>query len=674
MVSFLLPFLLSDFSDSGNKEGMIFMNIINIGIVAHVDAGKTTVTENLLYLCGAIKEIGRVDLGNTITDSMELERKRGITIKASAVSFNFKDVKINIIDTPGHADFVSEVQRSLNILDGAILVVSAVEGIQAHTIMLFNTLKALKIPTIIFVNKIDRVGTDTKKLIYEMKKTLSQNMAPIQEIFNEGSSNVNVGKLYSEEIKNGILDTLCNMDDTLLMKYVEGKIISKAEIKRKVEINSRLCKFYPVLFGSALRSLGVSMLLDSIIKLLPFSKGQIHSPLSAVVFKIDAEDTKEKKTYVRLFHGKILTRNSISIQGSCSLEKVKRITTPINGKLRETPFISAGDIGILYGLKNVKIGDIIGVPCTRFKNVKIAEPTLKAKIFPVNKEDSCRLYDVLSILSLEDPLLCLEVGNFKDDIFINLFGEVQMEIIQETIESKYNIKVKFSEVLTIYKETPKNSGEAVMHLNEHGNPFRAGVGIRVTPLPLGTGVKFSSKVSLGDLSRTFQNAVEDSVYDTLKQGVLGWEVTDIMVTLISSDYDSVTSTPADFRNLTPMVVMEALAEARTQLLEPLYEFQLKAGKNVSGKAISDLQRLRAIFDTPLINEGEIFIKGLIPVDTSKKYKMQIASYTEGKGVFVTKFHSYQKISIKLGKVKEKSKIDPLNKKMYILYKSNAIRQ
>lgn len=674
MVSFLLLFLLSDVSDSGKEEGMIFLNIINIGIVAHVDAGKTTLTENLLYLGGAIKEIGRVDLGNTITDSMELERKRGITIRASAVSFNWKNVKINILDTPGHADFVSEVERSLSILDGAILVVSAVEGIQAHTVMLFNTLKALKIPTMIFVNKLDRAGAQNKKLIDEMKRTLSQKITPLQEVFNEGSSDVSVSELYSEKIKDAILDTLCNIDDNMLMKYVEGKFITKSEIKRKVELSSRLYKFYPVLYGSALKGLGVTMLLDSIIGLLPFSKGQIQKPLSAVVFKIDAEDAKDKKVYIRLFDGKISTRDSISIMDTASFEKVKRINIPINGRFEEAPFVLAGDIGVLYGLKNIKIGDIIGVACPGIRTAKIAEPTLKTKISPINKGDNCKLYEILSILAEEDPLLCLEIGDLKDDIYINLFGEVQMEIIQEIIESKYGIKVIFSEVLTIYKETPENCGEAVIHLNEHGNPFRAGVGVRIEPLPLGVGIKFSSKVSLGDLSRTFQNAVEEAVYDTLKQGLLGWEVTDILVSFISSDYDSVTSTPSAFRNLTPMVLMEALNMSKTELLEPLYEFQLKANKEVCGKALSDLQRLRAVFDTPLINGDEIFVQGLIPVDTSKKYKIQIASFTEGKGVFVTKFHSFQKIPIKLGKMKDKTKIDPLNKIMYILYKSNAIIQ
>lgn len=654
-------------------KGYDILNIINIGIVAHVDAGKTTVTENLLYLSGAIKKAGRVDLGNTMTDSMELERKRGITIRASAISFNWKDVKINILDTPGHADFVSEVERSLSILDGAILVVSAVEGIQAHTIMLFNTLKTLKIPTIIFVNKLDRVGAKYIKLINEMKKTLSQNITPLQQVFNEGNSNVSIGELYSTQVTDDILDTLCNIDEHMLEKYVEGESITEKEIKRKVEINSRRGNFYPVLFGSALNGLGIEMLLDSITKLLPFSKGQQDEPLSAVVFKIDAEDAKDKKVYLRLFNGKISTRDSISVRNNKTLEKVKRINTLVNGKLQEDTCICAGDIGIVYGIKDIKIGDIIGIQSTRIKNIKIAQPTLKTKISPVNKEDNNRLYEVLSILSEEDPLLCVEIGDFKNDIYINLFGEVQMEIIQELIEFKYNIKVKFSEVLTIYKETPKNFGESVIHLNEHGNPFRAGVGIKVQPLSLGQGIEFSSEVSLGDLSKTFQNAVEEAVYDTLHQGILGWQVTDIKVTMTYSDYDSVTSTPAEFRNLTPMVLMEALDKAQTELLEPLYEFQLKANKNVCGKALSDLQKLRATFDSPVINGDEVFIKGLIPVDTSKKYKIQIAAYTAGKGVFLTKFHGFQKIPIKLGKIKEKSKIDPLNKQMYLLIKSNVIK-
>lgn len=457
------------------------MNKINIGIVAHVDAGKTTVTENLLYLGGVIKEIGRVDNGNTQTDSMELERKRGITIKAAVVSFNWKDVKINILDTPGHADFVSEVERALSVLDGAVLVVSAVEGIQAHTLMLFNVLKKLRIPTVIFINKLDRTGSNYEKVILEMKKLLSPNIIPIQKAHNEGTNKVQIENPYSNSAMEGIIENLCDIDENLLEAYVNGENIKRRNLERKIELKSRRGKVYPVLLGAALKGIGITNLMNAIIKYLPYSMGDEAKPLS-------------------------------------------------------------------------------------------------------------------------------------------------------------------------------------------------GVGLKVEPIERGKGVIYVSEITTGYLPKTFQNAIEEAVYDTLKQGLLGWEVTDIKITLNYGVFDSVMSTPADFRNLTPMVLMNAINNAKTELLEPMYEFELKINKNVCGKAVSDLNKLRADFENPVLSGEDIIIEGLVPVNTSQKYNLEVSSYTEGKGMFVTKFHGFRKISLKLGKTREKYRIDPLNKKLYMMYKLNTIRK
>lgn len=649
------------------------MNKINIGILAHVDAGKTTITENMLYLSGAIKEPGRVDTGNTQTDSMELEKKRGITIKTSAISFDWKKVKINILDTPGHADFVSEVERSLSILDGAVLVVSAVEGIQSHTRILFETLKKLKIPTIIFVNKIDRVGSDCKNLLKKMKKSLSDNITAIQEVFNEGSKYADLGELYAENIMDDIAGCLAEIDENILERYIDGKALGREILENKTEYYTRHAKLYPVLFGSALNGMGMQNLLDVIINCLPFSEGRDDEDLSAVVFKIDNTDVNDKKVYLRIFNGRLNLRDIISTYDKRVIEKVKRISILKNCKQIDDGCISSGDIGIIHGIKGLKIGDIIGVPCGKVKNTKMMQPTIKTKIFPVDKEDNSKLFEALKLLVEEDPLLELEVGDFKDDIFINLFGEIQMEILKAIIEERFGISTAFSDTLTIYKETPEKSGEAMALFNQYLNPFRAEVGIRVEPLDEGEGLQYNSQVPTGSLPKTFQNAVEEAVYNTCKQGLLGWEVTDLKVILFHGKFDSVTSTPSDFRNLTPMVFMEALNEAQTFLMEPIYEFSLKVPINASGRALSDMQKMRADVDNINTTEEDFFIEGIIPADTCKKYNIELNSYTEGKGIFLTKFHGYTKIPMYLGKCREKTRIDPLNKKMYISYKQNAIR-
>lgn len=650
------------------------MNKINIGIVAHVDAGKTTVTENLLYLGGVIKEIGRVDNGNTVADSMELERKRGITIKSSVISFNWKNVKINILDTPGHADFVAEVERSLSVLDGAVLVVSAVEGVQAHTLMLFKVLKKLKLPTVIFINKLDRSGANYKRVIEEMRKVLSPNILGVQNAHREGTHELEVERPYSHNSMGEIIESLCDIDDKFLEAYINDEKIERAYVKQRIQFKARDAKLYPVLIGSALKGIGVQDLMEAVVKYLPYSKGNEAGMLSGVVFKIDNSKIKNKKTYVRLFNGKINVRDKLPIFGKENDEKVKRVDVLLNGKNLESETLTAGDIGILYGIKGAKIGDIVGSRDKKIKAINLAEPVLKAKIIPLNEHENIRLYEAILMLAEEDPLLKYEASEDQKDIYLNFFGEVQMEVVKAILESKYNIKVKFEKALTIYKETPQKAGTAVTHIFTAENPFYAGIGIKVEPLKRGEGIKYVSEVTTGYLPKTFQNGIEDGVYEALTQGLYGWELTDIKVTLIHGAFDSVMSTPAEFRNLAPMVLMEAVNNAKTQLLEPLYEFELKINEEVCGRAISDLTRLRAKFDNPIQLNKDILLQGLIPVNTSRDYNLEVASYTGGKGMFVTKFYGFHEIPFKLGETREKHKIDPLNKKMYIMYKRNVLKR
>lgn len=652
---------------------MIFLNKINIGIVAHVDAGKTTVTENLLYFSGAIKKPGRVDTGSTQTDNMDLERKRGITIKTSAISFNYKNSKINILDTPGHTDFVSEVERSLSILDGAILVISAVEGIQSYTKILFDTLKELNIPTIIFINKIDRIGSDTKRLTDQIKKTLSKNIIVLQNVFSEGSREASLGELYSEDVMEDIITCLCDYDDDVLRAYLNEEAIEKNLIENKVMQLAKQGKVYPVLFGSALNGIGIQNLLGGITKYLPCFQDNENDTLSAVVFKIDNSEPEDKKVYVRLFSGNLNVRDTILTGSSKNVEKIKKISALENCRQLDAGSISAGDIGIIHGIKNLKIGDSIGITSEKVKNISIAQPTLKTKVSAADPDDNNKLYEILKLLAEEDPLLELEVGELINDIYLNLFGEIQMEILKSIIKEKYGLEINFSDASTIYKETPEGTGTSAAYFNEPMNPFRAAVGIRVEPLTSGSGLQYTSEVSTGFLPKTFQNAIEEAVHSTCRQGLLGWEVTDIKITLYYGVFDSVTSTPADFRNLTPMVLMDALNEAKTDLLEPLYKFSIKVPQNAAGRILSDLEKLRAEIKSINNSDGDFIVEGLLPVNTSKKYKLELDSFTEGKGVFITKFYGYQKIPISLGHIREKTRVDPLNKKLYIAHKLNVIK-
>ncbi len=650
------------------------MKTINIGIVAHVDAGKTTTTENLLYYSGIINEVGRVDSGNTQTDSMELERKRGITIKASAISFTWKDIKVNLIDTPGHVDFISEVERSLSVLDGAILVISAVEGIQSQTRILFNTLKALNIPTILFINKLDRTGADCNKLITEIKKTMSDKIVRLQEVYSEGSKAVSILEVFElNRIGGDMIDVLSDLDESFLEAYVNGIDVDEKEIQQKISFYSKQGSLYPVLCGAASIGLGVKNLLDGICNFLPSTDQQSNGDLSGVVFKIDRTDGNEKKVFVRLFDGKISIRDTVSVYNKDITEKVKKINVLENGKFIEAQSISAGDIGVLYGIKSLQIGDIIGLPSSRMKITSIARPAIRTTISTINREDTGKLFKALTLLTEEDPLLELGTDGNEKEIYVNLFGEVQMEILSSILEDSYGIKVEFSNIQTIYKETPKNAGVSIMRMWEELNPFCATVGLKIEPAERGTGLKYNSEVSTGSLPKSFQNAIEEAVLKTSKQGLFGWEITDATVTLTCGEFFSPMSTPADFRNVTPMVFMEALYEAKTDLLEPFHEFELRIPSNVLSKAIWDLETMRATFDNPIVIEDEFLIKGFIPVENSKEYRLRLTSYTEGKGMFLTKFYGYREAPFEFAKSRQKTTYDPLNKKEYLLHKLNAIR-
>lgn len=648
---------------------------INIGIVAHVDAGKTTVTEQLLYHSGAIKAVGRVDKGNTQTDSMEQEQKRGISIKAATTSITWRDMKINIIDTPGHVDFISEVERSLSILDGAILVISAKEGIQTQTKILFDTLRNLKIPTIIFINKIDRLGNDCTMLYKSLKTILSNKVVGIQGVYNEGTKEVQLLELFHDSVIEDVINTLGGFDEEIVSLFLKNGQLSKGLLEEKLVYHAKRAEAFPVLYGSALLNIGIEALLDAITVYLPSNNHEgVAEALSGVVFKIEGGIGTNKKIYIRLFKGKISLRDIVEIPEKNIRGKITKILAIKNGRQLEVKSISSGDIAIIYGIKNLQIGDVLGVASEDIRKVSLAKPFLQTRVTPLLEGEKLRLFKVLSLLAEEDPLLQLETDPLQKDICINLFGEIQMEVIKEVLKSSYQLEVKFSEATTIYKETAIASGRAIINMFTRMNPFAATIGIKIQPTERGRGFNYISEVPTGTLPKSFQNGIEDGIMTAKKEGLLGWEVTDVLVTLIHGAFNSVDSTPADFRNLAPMVFMEALNQCRTELLEPVYSYELRIPKDTAGRTIADLQKMRATLEDQIIIGDDFIIRGLVPIITSKNYKLALASYTSGKGMFLTKFHGYQTDYLKIGKPRIKTMADPLNKKEYLLYSLNAIRK
>ncbi|MGG1721506.1 GTP-binding protein, partial [Bacillus wiedmannii] len=420
------------------------MTTINIGIVAHVDAGKTSLTERILYETNVIKEIGRVDSGSTQTDSMELERQRGITIKASVVSFFIDDVKVNVIDTPGHADFIAEVERSFRVLDGAILVISAVEGVQAQTKILMRTLQKLNIPTILFVNKIDRNGANTEKVMKQIKEILSNEAFPFYSAQNEGTKEARIIPYKSYD---DCMELLAPYNESLLASYVNDEIVPDVLLREELEKQIQQANVYPIFFGSAMTGIGVTELLENTSTLFPANKSAENETLSGVVFKIEREPSGEKIAYVRVFSGRLHVRKYVDIQRGDVLghkEKIKKTCLFHNGNVVQSSIVPSGEFCKVWGLNDIKIGDIIGERTNYIKDIHFAEPQMEAAIEALPKEQIHDLYAALMELCEEDPLIKVWKDDIHNKLYIRLFGEVQKEVIETTLFEKYNLQVTFS--------------------------------------------------------------------------------------------------------------------------------------------------------------------------------------------------------------------------------------
>ncbi|HDR4511579.1 TetM/TetW/TetO/TetS family tetracycline resistance ribosomal protection protein [Bacillus cereus] len=642
------------------------MTTINIGIVAHVDAGKTSLTERILYETNVIKEVGRVDSGSTQTDSMELERQRGITIKASVVSFFIDDVKVNVIDTPGHADFIAEVERSFRVLDGAILVISAVEGVQAQTKILMRILQKLNIPTILFVNKIDRSGANTERVVKQIKTILSNEASPFYSVQNEGTKEARIIEYKSYD---DCIERLAPYNESLLESYVNNEIVTDTLLKEELEKQIQQANLYPIFFGSALTGIGVTELLENIPALFPANNPSQDEELSGIVFKIEREPSGEKIAYVRVFSGTLHVRKYVHIQRDQSLshkEKIKKMCIFHNGNVVQTSTVPSGDFCKVWGLNNIKIGDIIGERTDYIKDIHFAEPQMEAAINAVPKERIHDLYAALMELCEEDPLIKVWKDDVHNELYIRLFGEVQKEVIETTLYKKYNLQVTFSNTRVVCMEKPIGIGNSVEVMGEKANPFYATIGFKVERGELNSGITYTLGVELGSLPLAFHKAIEDTVFQTLKQGLYGWEVTDISVTLTHTGYASPVTTASDFRNLTPLVLMDALKQAETYVYEPVNEFELTVPEHAISTAMYKLAAIPATFAEPIFNNDSYQLTGSLPVAKTENFKRMLHSFTEGEAVFITKPAGFTKI---MAPFPTRKRIDnnPLNRKDYLLH-------
>jgi ribosomal protection tetracycline resistance protein len=654
---------------------VIFMDkqkIINIGIVAHVDAGKTTLTEQLLYIAGELRKKGNVDEGTAQTDWLSVERSRGISVKASSVSITKGDCRINIIDTPGHVDFIGEVERSLSILDCAILVVSAVEGLQAQTELLLETLRQIQTPTIVLINKIDRAGSNVEKIISSIKAQYTQAVIQFDEAAGQETKECSVGKREFSDtafLEECVL-ALSESDPALLDTYLSGTPIPEEKLDEILKTAVNKAQLLPVLCASASLGIGIGELLDFIIKYMEGSKNRDKDELSAIVYKIEHDKTMGKIAHVRMFGGTIRNRDSIYIPSADKSQKVTQIRRVFGGRSTDIGEVSAGDIAALCGLSSIRIGDVIGSRSS-LRDYKLAVPLLRVQVLPQNDSELTNLIMALRELCDEDPLLDMEYNSDEKEILIKITGTIQLEILTALLKERYGLEVSFSAPSVIYKETPVKSGEG-FEAYTMPKPCWAIVRLLIEPGKPGSGLEYSSVVSNNDIYLRYQNHVETSVKETLKQGLYGWEVTDLKVTLIGGEHHIMHTHPMDFFLATPIAVMNGLVNAGTTLLEPMVTMRISAGEEFMGKIIGDLIQMRGSFDSPVMKAGTFHVEAQLPVATSLEYPIKLGILTSGRAVISTRFLGYQECPVELGATTKRRGVNPLDRAKWILSRRNAL--
>ena len=615
--------------------------IRNIGIMAHVDAGKTTLTEQLLYTSGVIRMPGRVDHGTSRTDSLEVERERGITVRSASVALDWKGTHVRIIDTPGHADFYPEVERSIRALDGAVLVISSVEGVQLQTLTIWMALRELGIPTLIFVNKLDRVGAEPHKLIEEMEKQLSTSILPMQFVSQAESKTPRITAIADHpQTMMKALECLAHQDEQMMCRYAHDERVNWDDMERLILRLTKEGKVFPVFFGVAMTGQGVSEMLDAIINYLPEPKGSNANELSAVIFKVETGNVNGRMAHVRVFEGTIGQRQAIPNDTTGEQEKAIRILRlERGGDYASTVTLEAGDIGVLSGMQNSKVGHVLGSGYA-IPNLPIpAEPMLTAKIFPEQSNEWNELLEALQRLEDEDPLLNVEWLEEQREINLRFFGEVQMEIICNMLFSRFSLMAGFSEPCVIYKETPAGVGEAGIQYRDGGY---ADIELRIEPLPVGSGFEYDSLIS-GDnkIYQKFMKQIPQILEKSRIKGPNGREITDLKVTLVDGycKYDLGTK-PEDYKIVTPIVFNMALEKSGTRLLEPVMDFQISVPEEYGSQIYRDLVKMRALFEQPAADGERLLFIGRVPFAETFEYTPVLYASSHGQGILKTEFCGY----------------------------------
>ncbi|HIK07775.1 MAG TPA: elongation factor G [Trichormus sp. M33_DOE_039] len=665
----------------------------NIGIAAHIDAGKTTTTERILFYSGIIHKIGEVHEGTAVTDWMDQERERGITITAAAISTSWKDHQINIIDTPGHVDFTIEVERSMRVLDGVIAVFCSVGGVQPQSETVWRQADRYKVPRIAFINKMDRTGANFYRVHEQMRDRLRANAIAIQLPIGSESEFQGIVDLVrkcayiytndqgtdiqetdipaelqeqAEEYYTKLVEAVAEIDDNLMNKYFEGEALTEEEIKNALRKGTIAGTIVPVLCGSAFKNKGVQLMLDAVVDYLPAPidvpaiQGTVGSgetverraddnePLAALAFKIMA-DPYGRLTFVRVYSG-VLKKGSYVLNATKNKkERISRLVVLKADERLDVEELRAGDLGAALGLKDTLTGDTLcdeGAPVI-LESLFIPEPVISVAVEPKTKNDMDKLSKALQSLSEEDPTFRVSVDPETNQTVIAGMGELHLEILVDRMLREFKVEANVGAPQVAYRETIRKAVNRIegKFIRQSGGKGQYGhVVIDLEPGEPGTGFEFVSKIVGGVVPKEYINPAEQGMKECCESGVLaGYPLIDVKATLVDGSYHDVDSSEMAFKIAGSMAMKEAVTKASPVLLEPMMKVEVEVPENFLGDVMGDLNSRRGQIEGMGSEQGLAKVTAKVPLAEMFGYATDIRSKTQGRGIFSMEFSHYEEV-------------------------------
>ena len=669
--------------------------IRNIGIIAHIDAGKTTTTERILFYTGRTHRMGNVDDGTTVTDWMQQERERGITIQSAAVTCHWLEHQINIIDTPGHIDFTAEVQRSLRVLDGGVVVFDAVSGVEPQSETVWRQADRYHVPRICFVNKMDRIGADFWHTIEMIRERLESEPVAVQIPIGFSETFVGVvdlvenqSILYEDDLgtvaarreipddlkelaaeyREALIEQVAETDDHLMVKYLEGEAITPEDIRaglRKATVSGAVV---PVLCGTALRNKGVQPLLDAIVSYLPspvdippvagvdprdgkpgVRKADESEPLAALAFKIATDPYVGRLAYVRIYSGKITIATQVRNTGRNAKERIGRVLRMYANRREDVQEAYAGDIVGVLGLKETFTGDTLSAfhAPILLERIKFPEPVITVAIEPKTKADDAKLGQALQALADEDPTFKVKTDENTGQTLIAGMGELHLEVLVDRLVREFHVGAKVGRPQVAYRETITKTARAEgKFVRQTGTKSQFGhVWLALEPLPKGQGVVFENKIRFGLIPAQLISAVERGVMDSAESGILaGYPLIDLRVTMVDGSYDMETSSELSFQVAASMAMRNGVEMADPILLEPVMKAEVVTPEEFMGDVIGNLNQRRATIGG-IERRGSLqAIRAYVPLAEMFGYATDLRSATQGRGTFTMEFDHYAEVS------------------------------